>query len=57
MQITNSTEIFQQNMNDLFHEFEFILAYIDELLIKKRRLEISCTEVGINSKKTEGKRT
>ena len=29
----NSPEIFQQNMNDLFHGFEFIRAYIYNLLI------------------------
>ena len=33
MGIDNSSDILQQNMNDLFHEFEFIRAYIDELLI------------------------
>ena len=33
MGIANYPEIFQQNMNDLFHGFEFIRTYIDELLI------------------------
>ena len=31
--LTNSSDIFQQKMNDLFHRFEFICAYIDKLLI------------------------
>ena len=31
--VTNSPEIFQHKMKDSFHEFEFIRAYIDELLI------------------------
>ena len=32
MGIANYTVIFQQKMNDLFHGFEFIPAYIDDLL-------------------------
>ena len=33
MEVTNYPEIFQQNMNDLFHGFAFICAYIDDTLI------------------------
>ena len=33
MRVSNSPDIFQQKMNDLFHGFEFIRAYIDNLLI------------------------
>ena len=33
MGVDNSPDILQQKMNDLFHGFEFICAYIDELLI------------------------
>ena len=33
MGIENSLDIFQQKMDDLFHEFEFIRVYIDELLV------------------------
>ena len=33
MVIANFLDIFQQEMNYLFHGFEFIRAYIDELLI------------------------
>ena len=33
MGVSNSPDIFQQKMNDLFHEFEFICAYIDAILI------------------------
>ena len=33
MGVANSPEIFQQKINDLFHGFEFKLAYIDNLLI------------------------
>ena len=32
MGVLNSPDIFQQKMNDLFHGFEFIRAYIYELL-------------------------
>ena len=31
--VANFPDIFQQKMNDLFHGFEFIRAYIDDLLI------------------------
>ena len=37
MGIGNSPKHFQQNMNDLFHEFEFFHAYIDKLLILTTR--------------------
>ena len=33
MGVTNSREIFQEKMNDLFHGFELIRVYIDYLLI------------------------
>ena len=33
MGFANSPDIFEQKMNDLFHGFEFIRAYIDDLLI------------------------
>ena len=33
MGVSNSSENLQHKMNDLFHEFEFIRAYIDNLLI------------------------
>ena len=33
MGIANIPDIFQQTMNNLFHWFEFIRAYIDEVLI------------------------
>ena len=33
MGVANSPEIFQQKMNDLFHVFEFICAYKDDLLL------------------------
>ena len=57
MGVANSPDIFQQKMNDLFHGFEFICAYIYDLLIwTKRLLDISCTEARINSKQTEGKK-
>ena len=31
--VANLTDIFQQKMTSLFHRFEFIRAFIDELLI------------------------
>ena len=33
MGVANLSDIFQQKTNELFHGFEFIRAYIDELLI------------------------
>ena len=33
MRFMNSPEMFQQKMNDLFHGFEFIRAFIDYILI------------------------
>ena len=37
MGVANSPDIFQQKMNDLFHGFEFICSYIDDLLILTER--------------------
>ena len=36
MGVANSPENFQQNINNLFHGFEFIRAYMDDLLILTR---------------------
>ena len=33
MGVSNSLDIFKQKVNDLFHGFEFIRAYIDDLFI------------------------
>ena len=33
MEVANSPDILKQKMNDLFHGFEFIRAYIDDILI------------------------
>ena len=33
MGVANSPDIFQHKINDLFHEFEFIHTYMDDLLI------------------------
>ena len=33
MGVENSQEIFQQKMTDLFHGFEFICAYLYDLLV------------------------
>ena len=33
MGVANSPDIFHQKMNDLFHGFYFIHAYIDDILI------------------------
>ena len=33
MGLCNSPDIFQEKMNELFHDFEFVRAYIDDLLI------------------------
>ena len=36
MGVSNSPDIFQHKMNDLFQVFEFIQACIDDLLILKK---------------------
>ena len=36
MVVYNLPDIFQQKINDLFHGFEFIRAYLDNLLILKK---------------------
>ena len=41
MGVANYRDILQQKMNDLFHGFEFIRAYIDELLILTK---VCCTD-------------
>ena len=33
MGVANSSDIFKQKMNDLFHGLEFICAHIDDILI------------------------
>ena len=33
MKIANSPDIFQQKKKDLFHGFEFICVYIDDILV------------------------
>ena len=48
MVLANSPDNFQQKINDLFQGLEFIHTYIDDLLILKRRLNRSCTEIGTN---------
>ena len=37
MGVSKSPDIFQNKMNDLFHEFESIHAHIDDLLILTKR--------------------
>ena len=36
MGVANYPDIFQQNMDDLFHGLEFIGAYIDDLLVSTK---------------------
>ena len=40
MGVANSSDIFQQKKNDLFHGFECIRAYIDELFILTKEDQI-----------------
>ena len=57
MGVANSLNIFQQNINDIFHGFGFIRAYIDCLLILTK---VYCTdhvqklELTLNKLKEEG---
>ena len=50
MGVANYPDIFQQKMNDLFHEFEYPCVHRRNFDLNKMRLDISCTEVGINTK-------
>ena len=43
LQVSNSPETFQQKMKDLFQEFEFIRAYIDNISILKKDSNRPCT--------------
>ena len=55
--ITNYPDIFQQNMNSLFHVFEFIRVYIDELLILTKRYlkdHVQKLEITLNKLKENG---
>ena len=36
MGVATSLEIFQQKMNDLFNRFEFMRAYIDDILVSTK---------------------
>ena len=57
MGIAKSPDIFQQKMNDLFHGFELICAYIDDLLILTKRdwtYHIQKLELTLNTLKEEG---
>ena len=57
MGIDNYPEIFQQNMNDLFHGFEFIRMYIYKILILttgKWTDHVHSLESAINKLKKKG---
>ena len=52
--VANSPDILQHKMNDLFHEFEFIRACIDKLLILTKEdciYHVQKTELTINKLK------
>ena len=55
--IDNSTDIFQQKMNDLFHIFEFIRAYKNDLLMSTKRYwiyHVQKFELTLNKLKGKG---
>ena len=57
MGVTNSPEISPQKMNDLFHGFEFIRAYIYGLLILTRQYctyHVHKSESTLNNLKVKG---
>ena len=57
MGITDSPDIFQHNMKDLFHGFEFIHAYIYDLLILTKGYwtdHIQNLELALNRLKGKG---
>ena len=57
MGVANSPDILQQKMNDLFHGFEFIRVYIDDLLILTKGYwtdHVQKLELPINKLKGKG---
>ena len=55
--VANSPENFQQRMNDLFHGFEFIHAYINEIFILTKRDwedHVQNLELTLNNLKEKG---
>ena len=57
MVVSNSPDIFQHKMNDLFHGFEFICVYIDGLLILTRgdwTYHVHKLEITLNKLKGKG---
>ena len=56
MIVANSIDIFQQKMNDLFHVFEFIRAYIDDLFVlTKGDWAYHVNNLGLTLNKLKGK--
>ena len=54
MGLCNSPDIFQQKMNKLFHDLEYVRAYIDDLLIiSKSNFEDQLNKVKLVFKETE----
>ena len=54
MVVAKSPDIFQQKMNDLFHGFEFIRAYMDDILIltiREWKYHIQKLELTLNKMK------
>ena len=57
MGVANWPDIFQQEMNDLFHGFEFIYLYIYDLLILTKRYwtyHVQKLELTLNKLKEKG---
>ena len=55
--VSNSPEILQQKMNNVFQGFEFIPAYIDELLLLRklyRTYHVLKSEIALNKMKESG---
>ena len=56
MEVTNLPDIFQQKMSDLLYGFEFICAYIDDLLILTKGDWIGCVQkIELTINKLKGK--
>ena len=57
MGVANLSDIIQQKMNDLFHGFELIRAYIDEILILTKgdqKDHVKKLELTLNKLKEQG---
>ena len=52
MGLCNSPDIFQEKMNELYNDLEYVRSYIDDLLLKKDHL--NTVKIVLNKHKEAG---